>query len=129
MGPDGTASYGAERSSRLQPDRERVPGRLAGDDNTAPLVQDEVEVFAPRLSGSGAPLGARIRVSEQADGNPAFYVDRPSVAYNSATNEYLVAWTGVTGTSKDFEIWAQRLSAAGAEVGVDDFPISTWART
>ena len=126
MGPDGTASYGADHPSvAYNPTANEYLVVWQGDDNTAPLVQNEIEVFAQRLSGSGAPLGERIRVSEQgADGNPAYYADRPSVAYNEAANEYLVAWTGVTGTSKEFEIWAQRLSAAGAEVGVDDFQIS-----
>ena len=126
MGPDGKASFGAESPSvAYNPAANEYLVVWKGDDNIVPLVDDEYEIFGQRLSGSGAPLGGRIRISEQgADGNPASYTEEPSVAYHPAADEYLVAWKGEIGTSEEFEIWAQRLSAAGAEVGVDDFQIS-----
>jgi hypothetical protein len=48
----------------------------------------------------------------------------PEVAYNSVDNEYLVVWSGDDVTDNDREIWGQRLSAAGIEIGFNDFRIS-----
>jgi hypothetical protein len=126
MGPNGSTAFAAFLPSvAYNPTADEYLVVWHGDDNTAPLVNEEYEIFAQRLSGSGAPLGGRIRVSEQgADGNPASLAFQPSVAYNPAANEYLVAWTGEIGTSSEVEIWAQRLSAAGAEVGGSDFQVS-----
>src|SRR5206468_3523450 len=54
-------------------------------------------------------------------GNTAYENYSPDVAYNSATNEYMVVWEGdfaSGGTDNEFEIWGQRLNAAtGAAVG------------
>jgi hypothetical protein len=126
MGPNGSTGYLAESADvAYNPTANEWLVVWRGDDNTPPLVNDEFEIFAQRLSGSGAPLGGRIRVSGQgANGDPASDVGSPSVAYNAAANEYLVAWSGEIGTSATFEIWAQRLSAAGAEVGGSDFQVS-----
>jgi hypothetical protein len=49
----------------------------------------------------------------------------PSVAYDPIAHQYLVAWTGEIGTSNSYEIWAQRLSANGTEVGGSDFQVSS----
>lgn len=58
------------------------------------------------------------------DGDPEFHARRPSVAYNAATDEYLVAWPGRDG-DVFAGTFAQRLDAAtGAEVGVNDFVVS-----
>jgi hypothetical protein len=126
MGPDGSTTYGAtEPSVAYNPTADEYLVVWTGDDNTSPLVNDEFEIFAQRFSGSGAPLGLRIRVSEQgADGNASYRALSPSVAYNPTSREYLVAWAGSTGPSGEPEIWAQRLSASGAEVGGNDFQIS-----
>jgi hypothetical protein len=98
-----------------------------GDDNAPPLVDNEYEIFGQRLTASGAPTGADdFRISEQgADGNTASAALDPSVAYNPSGNQYLVTWEGDlgTGASDEFEIWAQRLSGAGAGAG-SDFQVS-----
>jgi hypothetical protein len=126
MGPNGSTNFPAsEPSVAYNPVAKEYLVVWRGDDNTPPLVDNELEIFAQRLSDTGAPLGGRIRVSEQgADGNPDSDAEQPSVAYNPTENEYLVAWSGQIGTSSELEIWAQRLSAAGAEVGGSDFRIS-----
>ncbi len=90
-----------------------------------PASQGEIEIFAQRLSGTGAPIGSLIRVSEQGrDGDANVDAVDPSVAYNAAGNDYLIVWTGDDGFSGENEIWGQRLSATGAEVGGSDFQIS-----
>ncbi len=126
MGPDGNPDYHAGTASvAYNPTAGEYLVVWDGDDNTAPLVDNEREIFAQRLSASGAPLGERMRVSEQGtDGDPESEVASPSVAYNPSTNQYLVVWSGEIATSEDFEIWAQRLSSTGQEVGGSDFQIS-----
>src|SRR5262245_1577558 len=52
------------------------------------------------------------------DGNPNFGAFNPAVAYNGASDEYLVVWTGDDTTDGDFEVYGQRVSAAtGALLG------------
>ena len=107
MGPDGSASFSAKSPSvAYNPTANEYLVVWQGNDNIAPLLDDEVEIFGQRLSGSGAPLGARIRISQQgAAVTPKSTAQDPSVAYNRAANEYLVAWRGEIGTSKKFEIF------------------------
>jgi hypothetical protein len=126
MGPDGTSGFDAGESSvAYNPAANEYLVVWSGDDNTPPLVDNELEIFAQRVAANGARLGGRIRVSEQgANGNPDTSARLPSVAYNRAANEYLVVWQGEDGVSDELEIWGQRLSAAGAEVGGIDFRIS-----
>lgn len=90
-----------------------------------------MEIYARRVRGvDGAPLGTEnFPLSTMGpDGNPAFYARAPAVAVNAADNQYLVVWEGqddrAPNTSEEIEIFAQRLDAAGAEIGADDFPVS-----
>ena len=52
----------------------------------------------------------------------------PAVAYNARRNEYLVVWSGDDDTgplvNDEFEIFAQRLTTDGDEVGANDRRIS-----
>jgi hypothetical protein len=131
MGPDGDADYGAGKPSAVfNPVAGEYLVVWEGDDNTeftpgVPLVDNELEIFGQRLTAAGAEEGGDFRISEQgADGMAATGATEPSVAYNPTTNEYLVAWSGEDGISDEGEIWAQRLSATGGEVGGSDFRIS-----
>ncbi len=67
------------------------------------------------------PVGADFRISNVGGDTDADRdADHPAVAYNSAANEYLVAWAGDSlATDGEFEIFGQRVSAAGAELGAD----------
>jgi Ca2+-binding RTX toxin-like protein len=90
-------------------------------------TDDKWEVFGQRLSASGAELGGDFRISNTGtEGDASTDVfDRPAVVYNSQANEYLVVWLADgLGTNDELEIFGQRLSAAGAELG-GDFRIST----
>lgn len=101
-----------------------------GDDDTAPLVDNEFEIFAQRLNASLVEQGTNDqRISGMGpDGLTTFVAREPAVAYNPTANQYLVAWQGDDNTAplvdNEFEIFAQRLTAAGAETGTDDARIS-----
>jgi hypothetical protein len=71
------------------------------------------------------PLGADFRVSNAfTDGTASRDATEPAIAYNPAANEYLVVWQADGGATEDkFEIYGQRISASGAELG-GDFQIS-----
>lgn len=86
----------------------------------------EREVWGQRLDGGGAEIGANdFRISDLGpEGSSAFQPFLPAVAYDFVDNEYLVVWPGDDVTDNEFEIWGQRLNAAGIEIGVNDFRIS-----
>lgn len=92
------------------------------------------EIFARLVDAAGTPLGAEFPISDM--GPPAvagFEAQTPAVAYNARRNEYLVVWRGDDDTGPlvdgEFEIFAQRLTAGGAEVGANDRRSPTWGRT
>jgi hypothetical protein len=88
------------------------------------FASPDYEVFGQRLSNLGALLGPRLQVSSMGTGATGAGFDA-DVAYNSTDNEYLVTWEGDgLVTDEEFEIFGQRVSAAGAEVAPDDFRIS-----
>ena len=89
-------------------------------------VDGEFEIWGQRLTASGDPVGANdFRISDMGpDTSPAFAAVTPTVAHNPANNEYLVAWSGDDAVDGEFEIYGQRLTAAGAAVGENDFRIS-----
>ncbi|MFK7936545.1 MAG: hypothetical protein AB8G22_23725, partial [Saprospiraceae bacterium] len=99
-----------------------------GDDNTSPLVEDEVEIFGQRISVLGQEIGSDFRISNQGfDGNVLFDAQNPAVAFNSADNEYLVVWDGDFNSGNavagEDEIFGQLLTADGTAIG-SDFKIS-----
>lgn len=89
-------------------------------------TDNEYEVFAQRVSAAGTEIGTDFRVSNVgADGDGARGANDPSVAYNSLGNEFLVAFAAdALATDNEYEVFAQRVSAAGTEVG-GDFRVST----
>ncbi len=101
----------------------------SGDDNTAPLINNELEIWGQVVgysAGNLVEVGTNdFQISTMGtDGVGTFDAREPSVAYNSAASEYLVVWSGndaVAQPTGAFEIFGQRLTAAGAPVGTDDF--------
>jgi large repetitive protein len=90
----------------------------------------ESEIIGRLVDAAGTPLGAEFAVSDM--GPPlgaGFEAETPAVAYNSRRNEYLVVWRGDDDAGPlvdgEFEIFAQRLTAGGDEVGANDRRIST----
>jgi hypothetical protein len=102
------------------------------DDTDAPgVVTDELEVYGQRLSVAGAELGTNdFRISDaRGTGTTGAQVFDPHVTFNQAAGEYLVVWqaddTDTPGVvDGEFEIFGQRLSAAGAALGSNDFRVS-----
>ncbi len=61
------------------------------------------------------------------DGNDLFDATNAAITYNSIENEYLVVWQGDDNNqsvNSAFEIYGQRLSSGGEEVGENDFRIT-----
>ncbi|MGB5260005.1 MAG: JDVT-CTERM domain-containing protein, partial [Gammaproteobacteria bacterium] len=108
-----------------------------GDDDTAPLVDNEYEIFGQRIDGAtGVELGTNdFRISDMGpDGFVNYRADDPAVAWNETDNEYLVVWRGDDDTGllvdDEVEIYTQRIDGAtGAEVGTNDFRISDMGST
>jgi hypothetical protein len=132
MGPDGsTLFHGTTPAVTYNPVAHEYLVVWAGTDDTPPLTGNDVEIFGQRLDAStGVPLGANdFRISDMGpDGHVSFFGREPAVVYNAASNEYLVVWEGVDNTpplvAGEIEIFGQRLSATGAEIGTNDFRIS-----
>jgi hypothetical protein len=133
MGPDGNIIYEAFHPAvAYNPTNNEYLVVWRGDDDTAPLVNNEVEIFGQRLNAAtGKEVGDNdFRISDMGpDGNTDFGAFDPAVAYNGINNEYLVVWDGNDGTvlvvNEEYEIFGQRLDAAtGKEVGLNDFRIS-----
>jgi hypothetical protein len=132
MGPNGNTAYGGYLPAvahNSQANEYLVVWR--GNDNTAPLVASEYEIFGQRLNATGGEVGANdFRLSDMGpdgNGNYDVYYDL-AVAYNSTDNEYLVVWSGDDNTGSlvdgEYEIYSQRLDASGAEAGDNDFRLS-----
>lgn len=104
------------------------------DDDTAPIVDNDYEIFGQRLdAATDAFVGAAFRISDMGpDGTGGFYYFglNSDISYNPDFDEYLVVWQGddtdgSQGTNS--EIYGQRIygdAANGNEVGNNDFAIS-----
>ncbi|GEM_PF-1226927 len=98
----------------------------AGDEVTGP--NSTTQIYGQFLTNAGVETGTNdFAIS---DLQISYDADNPAVAWNSTDNEYMVVWESddvgdVTKTARgEFEIYGQRLSAAGAEIGTDDFRLS-----
>jgi hypothetical protein len=132
MGPNGNTAYDAYNPDVAYNVTENAYLVVwHGDDDTAPLVNEEFEIFGQRLDASGAELGADFRISDMGDDAEAsasvrdnFVASTPAVAFNATDNEYLVVWFGDDDTAplvdNENEIFGQRIDGAtGAELGSD----------
>lgn len=92
---------------------------------TADRIVGEQEIYGQRINASnGSLVGSPIRVSDVGtDGDTETEPLQPEVVYNSTDNEYFVIWSA-DETVNEFEIYGQRITAAGAETGTNDIRIS-----
>ncbi len=101
-----------------------------GDDDTAPLVNNEYEIWGKRLNASAEWVDAdNIRLSEmQGSGDADYDAYNPAIAYNTTYNEYMVVWYGdkdlYNTANEEYEIWGQRLNASLGRMGASGFRIS-----
>ncbi|HEY3484641.1 MAG TPA: DUF11 domain-containing protein, partial [Ilumatobacteraceae bacterium] len=99
-----------------------------GDDDTAPLVNNESEIFGQRIGRDGGDTLVEVgtndfRISDMGvDGAAATDARDPAVAYNTMSGEYLVAWEGNDDAASPltFRIWGQFLTATGGDIGLDN---------
>ncbi|KAB2964339.1 MAG: hypothetical protein F9K16_04520 [Thermoanaerobaculia bacterium] len=100
-----------------------------GDDDTPPLVEEELEIWSQLLEGANANLiGSPVRLSEM--GPPGTFIYRalrPQVAWGSVDGEFLVVWEGSDDPPGEdqFEIFLQRVGPDGLPRGLDDERLST----
>lgn len=100
----------------------------SSDDDTAPMIDNENEIFAQIITNAGILSGSRLRVSDMGpNGNTSYGANNPKVAYYALTDEYWVVWHGDddnTSIDNENEIFLQRVNSLGAEVGDNDIRLS-----
>ncbi len=125
MGPDASAAYQVEATAVAH---NSVDDEFlvvwTSDDDSGTLADDEYEVWGQLLDADGNAVGEGFRISNMGDDGDADYdASALDVVYNSADNQYLVAWRGDTNTGgladNEYEVWGQLLDADGNAVGAD----------
>ncbi len=91
-------------------------------DSTNGTRNDEFEIFGQRIAADGSEIGNDFRISTMGpEGDKRFDALEPAIAYNSANNSFLVAWTGddtsAVSIENEFEIYGQRINANGSLSG------------
>ena len=90
-------------------------------------VQGVSDVYGQRINGAtNERIGVNFRISNLTEGDRRHNANDPKVVYNRAAREYLVVWHGsglVHAPDRFFEIYGQRISRTGSEIG-KDFRIS-----
>ena len=131
MGPDGNTSFAAQPPDVAYNARDnQYLVAWSGDDDTAPLVDNEFEVFGQLLAANGSQIGTNdFRISDMGpDGNTSYGANRPRLVYNPNANEYFASWHGDDNTppqvNDEQEIWGQVLAANGSQIGTNDFRVS-----
>lgn len=89
----------------------------------------EYEISMQLLTAEGAEINDDIRLSGMGPNtDPDFDAEDSSIAYNVTRKEYLVAWEGDDGRGPlvegETEIFIQRVSEDGTQLGADDQRIS-----
>lgn len=132
MGPPGNSSYGAgDPYVVYNPARQEYLVVFRAEDDAGALAEGEFELYGQRLSGAAAaevgPDDFRI-TDVGSDGDTKYAAWGPAVAWNSAADTYLVAWSGDEDLGAvvdyEFEVYGQLLAGDGAEIGANDFRIS-----
>ena len=87
---------------------------------------NETDVFGQLLNAGGGQVGTNdLRISQTgADGGNDELGRQPSVAANTHTGEYLVAFAASRVPSNELEIKIQRLTRGGAQTGANDQQIT-----
>lgn len=130
MGPDGAPLFEADEAAAAYDSLSNTYLVVwQGSDDAGDLDFDELEIWAQRLSASGAPIGGNFRISDMGtDGDGLIDAYTPDVAFNSLEGEYLIVWAGDDDSGSlvdnEFEIYAQRIDQTGGGVGTNDARVS-----
>ena len=89
----------------------------------------EYEILIQRVSGAGAEIGAETRVTDFGPaGNTSYAPSRPDIAFHPDAGEYLLTFHADDDTppliDEATEVFGQRLSGTGEQIGTNDFRIS-----
>ncbi|HEU5106211.1 MAG TPA: hypothetical protein VFU11_10255 [Solirubrobacterales bacterium] len=104
VGTDGDANSNAFRPRMAyDPFGNQYLVAWHGDENISPLIDNEFEIYGQYLAADGAEIGNNdFRISDiQPDGNKEFSANRPQVAYNTVTCDYLVSYFSGEPNSTD----------------------------
>lgn len=134
-GPDADPAYDA-----VDPDltvRDTTGETLvvwSQDDNTAPLVEDEFEIHGRIMDSASTFGGAAFRMTTVGDDaagaatRVAFDAFDPAVAWNPATDIYMLSWRGDSDDAElgddIFELFIQPFDSTGTPV-LQDYRMST----
>ena len=126
MGPDGDADYAAFDPAVAYNSHDNVYLVVwHGDDDTGLLADDEFEIFAQILEGSGGATGNNFRISDMGpDGNTGYDAISSAVAYDHEDDQYMTVWHGDDDTGSlvngEFEIFGSILTINHFPNAVDD---------
>jgi hypothetical protein len=120
MGADGDTQAGAFRP-RVFYDANGDQYFLAwhGDDVGGAILNDEFEVYGQYMAPDGTQIGNNdFRITESLpDADPATNASRPSIAYSTASCDYLVAYMNGNPSNDDhWEVGGRRVSAPACPV-------------
>jgi hypothetical protein len=87
------------------------------------VTKDQVEIFGQRLSPAGGELGGDFQISNATAVAPDRAAAGGTVAFSQKSSEYLVTWVTNALKADQVEIYGQRLSTGGAELG-SEFRVS-----
>ncbi len=102
-----------------------------GDAAGGALVDDEFEIYGQLLDATGQQIGTNDFLLSDLGGfgDADFDAGSPAVEFQPVTREWWVVWFGDDDegglVEGELEIFGQRLSIAGAQLGDNDFRIST----
>lgn len=126
------SAVGADRNARApdvthNPDDNEFLVVWQGDGLAGANLHRVNEIFGQRINAAtGKEIGANFRISNMSDVGKECRANSPQIVYNSTAHEYLVVWHGsgtISTLDKVFEIYGQRLTRTGNEIG-SDFRIS-----
>ncbi len=119
MGPEGNIDFDAHSPEvAYNPAANEYLVVWEGDD----VIDGESEIYGQRIDATGAEVGTNdVPISDM---GPAGNARSPAVTHNPVALEYLVVWEAVEVVNGENEIYSQRVDAAGAEVGPNDFRLS-----
>lgn len=131
MGPDNNDAYTTINPDVVyNPKAQEFAITWTGTDNTGALAHDEAEIYVRRVAPNGAPIGAKVRVSDagNTDGSSDYTAASSTIAANTRTGEYMVTWIGDDEVAPlvddELEVFGQRLGPELDERGPNDFRIS-----
>ncbi len=121
MGPDGSTLYwGRDPHLAFNPVDNNFLVVWEGDDDTAPLVNDEFEIYGRFVTGPATFSGSQFRISDiGVDGDSFRGAFDPDVSYNTDANRFTVTFQGDDGLDNKTNIYARRVSNTGALLGGD----------